>query len=105
MTSEELKAKCSRVCPALETLFLHGFVATPLLSVPAGEVTSGTSLSISCETEGASIYYSDNGGFPVKKYTGAISLTASKTITAIAVMEGKINSGIVSAAYTVPAQG
>jgi hypothetical protein len=103
MTSKELKAKCSKACPALKTFFEHGFVANPVLSVPAGEVASGTSLSISCETEGAAIYYGDDGGFPVKKYTGAVSLTAAKTITAIAVMEGKISSGIVSAAYTIAA--
>lgn len=68
--------------PAKET------VAEPTFSVASGEVESGTSVTISCTTEGAKIYYTIDGSAPAvssTEYTSAISITEAVTIKAIAV--------------------
>ena len=53
-------------------------VETPVFSVASGAVTSGTSVSITCATEGARIYYTTDGTEPTassKEYTTAITVT------------------------------
>lgn len=74
-------------------------VATPSISFDS----STKQVSISCATEGATIYYTINGNDPTtndKVYTGVIQLVSgdSFTVKAIAVKEGMINSAIASKA-------
>ncbi len=79
-------------------------VATPTFSVEAGAVDSGTSLTISCTTEGATIYYTTNGSEPTSSstaYSEAISLTEAVTIKAIAVAEGCTDSDVASVIYGI----
>lgn len=79
-------------------------VATPTFSVASGEVESGTIVTISCETEDATIYYTTNGDEPTTestKYTAAISLTTAITIKAIAVKDGLNDSEVASVSYTI----
>jgi peptidoglycan/xylan/chitin deacetylase (PgdA/CDA1 family) len=81
-------------------------VATPNFSPVAGTYTGTQSVTISCATSGATIYYTTNGGNPTTsstKYTGAISVTSTKTVKAIAVLSGYANSAIASATYTINA--
>ena len=81
-------------------------VATPVFSVASGEVDSGTSVAISCTTEGAKIYYTTDGSAPTAsstEYTAAISVTAAVTIKAIAVKDGMNDSAVASASYTIKA--
>ena len=78
--------------------------ATPVFSPGAGTYTSAQSVTITDGTSGAAIYYTTDGTIPTAlstKYTGAISVTATETIQAIAVAARYTNSAIVSAVYTI----
>ena len=79
-------------------------VATPVFSVASGEVESGTSVTISCSTEGAKIYYTTDESAPTAsstEYTATISVTATVTIKAIAIKDGMNDSAVASASYTI----
>ena len=78
--------------------------ATPTFSPVAGEVEKGTTVTISTETDGATIYYTTDGSTPTTgstAYTSAITINSAKTIKAIAVKDGMANSAVAEAAYTV----
>ena len=77
--------------------------ATPTFSVAAGTYTSAQSVEISCETQGATIYYTLDGSDPDNtkaQYSGAISVEESMTIKAIAIKDDK-SSAMATAAYTI----
>ena len=77
--------------------------ATPTFSVAAGAYSTAQSITISCATDGATIYYTTNGTVPTSsstEYTSAISLNSDKTIKAIAIKDGYANSAIAEATYT-----
>ena len=79
-------------------------VATPAFSVASGAVVSGTSVTITCSTEGAKIYYTTDGTKPTAEsteYTSAISVTSAVTLKAIAVKSGMNDSAVASASYLV----
>ena len=79
-------------------------VATPTFSLASGAVDSGTSVTITCGTEGAKIYYTTDGSEPTAsstEYTAAISVTAAITLKAIAVKDGMNDSAVASASYTI----
>ena len=79
-------------------------VATPAFSVASGAVVSGTSVTITCSTEGAKIYYTTDGTKPTAEssaYTEAISITEAVTLKAIAVKSGMNDSAVASASYTI----
>jgi uncharacterized repeat protein (TIGR03803 family) len=78
--------------------------ATPVISPTAGNYSSTQSVTITDSTAGATIYYTTNGTTPTAsstKYTGAISVSATETIEAIAVANGFSNSAVASATYTI----
>ena len=80
--------------------------AAPSFSPSAGAVLSGTTVTLSTTTEGASIYYT-KGASPADPTTGStlysspISVTEATTIKAIAVKDGMSNSSVASASYTI----
>ena len=79
-------------------------VATPVFSIASGAVDSGTTVTITCGTEGAKIYYTTDGTEPTAEgteYKSAISVTAAVTLKAIAVKSGMNNSAVASASYTI----
>lgn len=79
-------------------------VATPRFSPAAGGVPSGTTVTITCSTEGAAIHYTTDGTAPTASsptYSSPIAITADTTIKAIAVKTGMDNSSVASASYTV----
>ena len=78
-------------------------VATPTFNPAAGEVTSGTEVTISSATDGATIYYTIDGTDPTTSSTQgtSVTITAATTIKAIAVKDGMANSEIATATYTV----
>ena len=83
-------------------------VADPVIAPAAGYVKAGTEVTITCQTEGAKIYYTTDNVNPTAEsteYTGAFELTASCTVKAIAIKENCVNSKVVSAKYELLAEG
>ena len=79
-------------------------VATPRFSPAAGGVPSGTTVTITCSTEGATIHYTTDGTAPTESsptYSSPIAITADTTIKAIAIKTGMDNSSVATANYTV----
>ena len=82
-------------------------VAKPVFNPSTGSYTAAQNVTISCSTEGATIYYTTNGSEPSTsstKYTAGdeISVTQSgTTLKAIAVKQGLTNSTVASATYTI----
>lgn len=78
-------------------------VEAPTFSPVGGVFTSTQNVTLSCTTNGASIYYTLDGSTPTSssaQYTGAISVTATTTIKAIAIKGGD-SSPVVTATYTI----
>jgi len=81
--------------------------ATPTFSVAAGTYTSAQAVTISDATAGAVIYYTTNGTTPTTSstmYAGAISVSSTETLEAMATATGYTNSAIATAAYTINIQ-
>ena len=78
-------------------------VSTPTFSPAAGEVTSGTEVTISTTTDGATIYYTTDGSDPTTSSTqgNTVTITSATTIKAIAVKDGMTNSEVATALYTI----
>ena len=60
-------------------------------------------VKMEANVHGANIYYTDDGSAPTSastRYTGQITLSATKTIKAIAIKDGYANSDVVSVTYT-----
>lgn len=77
--------------------------AAPVIDPNGGTFTGKQTVTITCATEGARIYYTLDGSDPTADstlYTGAFTLTESATVKAIAVKDGCTASEIVTAAFT-----
>ena len=77
-------------------------VTTPTISTTA--VTGGQQVSISSGTSGATIYYTTDGSTPTASsptYGSSFMLTATKTVKAIAMKTGMVNSSVASQSVTV----
>jgi LysM repeat protein len=75
----------------------------PTFSPAAGTYSASQSVTIS-DTVGTTIYYTTNGTTPTTSsnvYGGAITVSASETLEAIAVKNGYTTSALASAAYTI----
>lgn len=80
-------------------------VAAPTFSPAAWGTGATQKVKIECATPGATIYYTDNNTVPTtssQKYTGEITLSATKTIKAIAVKDGIESSVVATKTYTKP---
>jgi hypothetical protein len=78
-------------------------VAPPTFSLESGEIPVGSVVTISCATNGASIYYTLDGTDPTTEstlYSEGVTINESCTLKAIAVKEGRTNSTVTSATYT-----
>ena len=73
-------------------------VATPVIS-GTQVFNPSTSVTITCGTSDATIWYSTDHGVSWTEYTGAISLTKTTTITAKATKEGMNESEIVNKSF------
>jgi hypothetical protein len=70
----------------------------------AGTYTAAQTVSISDATSGATIYYTTNGTTPATSssvYSGAITISATETLEAIATATGYSTSAVASAGYTI----
>ncbi|MGB6690337.1 MAG: chitobiase/beta-hexosaminidase C-terminal domain-containing protein [Terracidiphilus sp.] len=78
--------------------------AKPVISLKAGKYTKPQSVKITDATPGAIIYYTTTGVTPTpgsKRYTGAITVSKTETLKAIAIGKGDSASAVASAAYTI----
>ena len=81
-----------------------GTVSAPTFSVAGGTYTSAQTVTLASTTSGASIYYTTDGSAPTSfstLYGGAIMVSASETIRAIAVKSGWTSSSVTSATYMI----
>ena len=75
----------------------------PTFSVAGGNYESAQSVELSCETEGAKIYYTLDGSKPSStstEYSTAIPVSATTTIKAVAIKD-EIESTVATATYTI----
>jgi hypothetical protein len=89
--------------PLMATMF-GSATASPAFSPTAGTYTSVQTVTLSETTPGATIYYTTNNAAPTTsstKYTGALTVSSSETIQAIAVASGSATSAASSAIYTI----
>lgn len=78
-------------------------INAPTFSPVGGTYTEAQSVTISCATDGASIYYTTDGSEPTTsstKYTGAITVSQTTTLKAIA-SNGTETSSVATATYTI----
>jgi hypothetical protein len=78
--------------------------ATPAIAPAAGAYTGAQTITITDSSQGAKIYYTQDGSTPSPAstaYTGPFSISTSQTIQAIAAVSGALNSAVASAAYTI----
>ena len=77
-------------------------VAEPTFSPEAGTYYTPQTVSLTCATEGALIYYSLNGA-PAIPYSAPFMVNATTTVTAYAML-GETTSNTVTSTYTLPVQ-
>jgi len=76
----------------------------PVISPQGGTYSAQQSVRLTDATGGATIYYTTNGSIPTAsstKYTGAISISQTTTINAIAEASGYTASPVASATYAI----
>ena len=79
-------------------------VATPTFSPAAGTYTTAQNVTISCETSGATIYYTTDGTAPTTSssvYSSPIAISETTTVKAMAAKSGMTNSSVATATYTI----
>lgn len=82
-------------------------VSTPTFSLAGGTYTTEQTVTISCATSGATIYYTTNGSKPSTSstmYNGAITISETTTLKAIAIKDGT-ESSVAEATYTINTGG
>lgn len=78
--------------------------AAPTFDPVGGTYIGAQDITISSATESATIYYTIDGSTPTTsstKYTEPITISANKTLKAIATKSGMNNSAVISADYTI----
>ena len=86
------------------TTFTPSSIAAPTFSLPEGDYLAPQNVTISCETEGATIYYTTDGTVPSESNgTQGTSVTISSTTTLKAIaIKGGDSSVVAIAEYTFP---
>ena len=86
---------------------VHEIVETPVISPNSGFVYDPVQVSITCATEGASIYYTTDGTEPTENstlYTTPFTVSSTTTVKAKAFKTGYTASNVASATYTFPVE-
>ena len=94
----------SGVASASFTIVIPAAVTTPVIVPTGGTFTNSVQVTLSCVTDGATIYYTTNGTAPTASslvYATPWTLTNSATIQAKAIKAGFPDSAIASASFTL----
>lgn len=89
------------------TITVATTVATPVITPATGSFSGPQTVSITCSTSGATIYYTTSGNNPspgtsfTKIYSGPFLISSSATVRAMGVKAGLTNSGIVASFITI----
>ena len=116
LIQESMILKTIAIVPGLENSDVVEYVYTqagqvtpPVATMPSGEIEIGTKVALTCDTEGATIYYSTDGSNPTQDnkdnlfvYSGEITIMRPVTIKMAARKDGFHMSEINTAIYTVP---
>jgi hypothetical protein len=89
---------------ATATYTIAPVLPTPRFLVASGSYTTWQSVTISDATAGTTIYYTTNGTAPTTsstKYGGAVTVSVTEKLEAIAVEAGHTNSPVASTVYTI----
>lgn len=82
-----------------------GTVAAPVFSPVPGSYGSAQNVTITSSTSGATIRYTTNGSTPTSSsgtvYTGAVYISSTTTLKAIAYKSGMSDSSVTSGTYTI----
>jgi hypothetical protein len=79
-----------------------GWTAVPTIAPAPGIFTNFTTITLSCTTTGAVIYYTVDGSQPTessKRYTAPFSITNSSAVKAFAVKTNLVDSAVASATF------
>ena len=79
-------------------------VANPTFTPAEGSYITAQEVTITCATEGATIYYTLDGTDPTTEstvYAEAFTVSATTTVKALAAKEGMNNSDVTSVTYTI----
>ena len=79
-------------------------VATPVISPNGGSFTGSQTVTITCATGTAAIYYTTDGTAPDATgapYTAPFNIVATTTVRAIAIAPGMTNSAVATATFTL----
>src|SRR2546425_11666715 len=83
-------------------------VTAPTFSPASGTYVGSATVTLSDATSGATIHYTSDGSTPTASspvYTGAITVTQTTTIRAMAEASGMADSFVASATYTIQQAG
>jgi hypothetical protein len=89
---------------ASATYKIEPLTAKPIISPAAGKYSTAKTITITDATAGAIIHYTTDGTTPTAastKYTGAIKLSTSATVKAIAIAPLHAESAVASAVYDI----
>ncbi len=78
-------------------------VKTPVISPAGGNYSGSVSVTITCGSNDAEIYYTTDGSTPDRgsaRYTGAFTVTVPATVKAVAIKDGLDDSAVATASYT-----
>jgi len=78
--------------------------AVPIFTPASGSYAGAVTVTLSCSTTGALIYYTTDGATPTtasRVYTGSLVVSNATTLKAIAVKSGLTTSAVTSSAYTI----
>jgi len=80
-------------------------VSAPAFTPEAGTYTTAQTVTIACATTGVTIYYTTDGSAPSAtggtKYTGAITVSETTTVKAVAIDGDGNKSSVATAVYTI----
>jgi len=108
VTIKAISAAGSIISPVVSATYsIQDKAATPQFNPPGGTFNNDIEVEITCDTVGATIYYTTDGTNPDEdstEYIGPVAVSSANSpmmIRAIAIKDGMIDSDIVTGTYTI----